>query len=197
MKKIILAVMAGFVLLGFSQQSFAAPMTQVDALIKKLVEKGILTQDDADKIKGEIIDDEKTLREKNAKSDLPQWVQDMKLSGDLRVRYQDSRRHTEDSSDVDRSIGRIRARLGLDTKINDTVKVGIGIAGSETHAGIPAWPDGDNQGKISRRDRRDRGEKRKNGITCRHGNELARRRTDPAPRRISSGTGRDQARAAP
>ncbi len=115
-------VIAGLV---FTQCSFAAT-TQVDSLINKLIEKGILTEKEADQIKGEIVYDEKNIREANMKSDLPQWVQDMKLNGDFRLRHEYSLRN--DSTDVQRNRGRIRYRLGIETKINDKVKVAAGLA---------------------------------------------------------------------
>lgn len=128
MKKISILVMAFAALVCFSRFVYADPTTQVDALIEKLVEKGLITNDDADKIKGQIVYDQKTLHEAEVKKDLPQWVQDMKLSGDLRVRFQNSRRHTEDVNDVDQSIARGRWRLNLETKANDKTKVYFGIA---------------------------------------------------------------------
>ena len=109
-----------------SQNSFSATTTQVDALIKKLVDKGILNEKEAEQIKGEIVSDEKTLREANNKVDIPQWVQDLKVKGDFRLRHEWS--HRNDSTDIDRNRGRIRYRLGLETKINDKVLIGIGLA---------------------------------------------------------------------
>ena len=109
--------------------SFAdGPSTQVDSLIKKLVEKGILSQDEAEKIKGEIVYDEKTLREENVKKDVPEWVQNLKLKGDFRLRHEYS--HKSNAADQDRNRGRIRYRLGLETKINDKVNVAVGLASS-------------------------------------------------------------------
>ncbi len=122
-----------------SQNSFASATTQVDALIKKLVDKGILNEKEAEQIKGEIVSDEKTLREANNKTDIPQWVQDIKLSGDFRLRYDTKHTKTEDDNERDVSRGRIRMRLGLDTNVNDKVKVGIGIATDE------GKPRGNNQ----------------------------------------------------
>ena len=47
-------------LIVWSAQSFAAPpATQVDALIQKLIEKGILSDKEAEQIKGEIVSDER------------------------------------------------------------------------------------------------------------------------------------------
>ncbi len=134
MKRIILvAVMIGSL---FVNQSFAAkPDTQVDALIRKLVEKGVLTDSEATQIKDEIVSDEKVIREDNMKKDIPQWVQDMKLQGDFRLRHEWSKRN--DSSDQYRSRGRIRYRLGIETKINDTTKVALGLASNGGNSRSP------------------------------------------------------------
>ncbi len=108
---------------------FAAD-TQVDALLKKLVEKGLLTEEEGTQMQGEIISDEKNIRETNMKKDLPDWVQNLKLGGDMRVRMQTERR-SDDSANAaqrDRVRGRIRARLNLEAKVNDKAKVVVGIS---------------------------------------------------------------------
>lgn len=113
------------VLFLFCGQSFAASATtQVDALIKKLIEKGILTEDEASAIKDEIVYDEKEIRDSNMKKDIPEWVQNTKLKGDFRVRHEFSRRQ----DNADRNRGRIRYRLGVESNINDKVTVGVGLA---------------------------------------------------------------------
>ena len=126
MKKQVWSLLAAILMIWNSQSFAAAPLTQVDALIKKLIEKGILTEKEADQIKGEIVADEKSIRETNNKTDIPQWVQDLKLKGDFRLRSQWS--HRNDSADQDRNRGRLRYRLGLETKINDKVLVAVGLA---------------------------------------------------------------------
>ena len=126
MKKRVGSLLAAILMIGNSQSFAATPATQVDALIKKLIEKGILSEKEADQIKGEIVADEKTIRETNNKTDIPQWVQDLKLKGDFRIRHEWS--HRSDGTDVDRNRGRLRYRLGLETKINDKVLVAVGLA---------------------------------------------------------------------
>ena len=104
----------------------AGPTTQVDALIEKLIEKGILTKDEADSLKSEITHDAGTLNEAAVKKGVPEWAQNIKISGDMRVRLQDERR--EGSTAQDRVRGRYRARLNLEAKVNDKAKAVIGIA---------------------------------------------------------------------
>src|SRR3989338_4077692 len=114
----------GIIGLWIAPPSFATS-TSVDALIDKLVEKGILTEKEADSLELEIAGDEKMMREEGFQQGLPEWVKNAKLKGDFRARYQYERKQ----NDLDaRTRGRIRYRLGLDTKVNDQIKVGLGIA---------------------------------------------------------------------
>jgi hypothetical protein len=106
--------------------------TQVDALIHKLVQKGILSETEAEGLKEEVALDEKKAMDDQAKKTVPSWVQDVKVGGDLRVRHQWE--HRNDAADLDRNRGRIRARVNLETKINDKAKAVIGIA---TDGGTP------------------------------------------------------------
>ncbi len=106
----------------------AGPDTQVDALIEKLVDKGILSKDEADVLKSRIVYDAKTIQENNMKTGMPDWVQNTKLTGDFRVRNQWEHRVNDASSGNGRDRGRIRARLGLETKVNDQFKMAVGIA---------------------------------------------------------------------
>jgi phosphate-selective porin len=66
MRKVILVAMTVVLLFGFAGTGLSAS-TEVDALIEKLVEKGILTRTEAIKLKGEIAQDEKTAQEERAK----------------------------------------------------------------------------------------------------------------------------------
>lgn len=108
---------------------FAA--TQVDALIEKLVEKGILTRQEGIALKEEIAEDEKIMLKEHFKDNLPQWVRDMKIKGDMRVRYQYEKREGSNlnmGKTTERQRGRFRLRLGAETNVNDQVKANFGIA---------------------------------------------------------------------
>lgn len=117
---LILGLLAG--VFGFSSTAQAG---RIDILVERLVEKGVLTP-----MEGSLIIDE-TKQEvakdlAQGKSDLlPAWVQRMKLSGDLRVRYQWQKRK---GSANDRHRGRYRFRIGVTTQIVDMVEVGFGLA---------------------------------------------------------------------
>ncbi|MBI5206494.1 MAG: hypothetical protein HY934_01760, partial [Candidatus Firestonebacteria bacterium] len=82
--------------------------TQVDALIEKMVEKGIINRAELLKLKEDIIDDEKIAAEENIDKILPSWVKKTKLKGDFRFRHQ--REKVENSTERFRK--RIRFRLG-------------------------------------------------------------------------------------
>jgi len=97
---------------------------EIDILVEKLVEKGILSPGEARAI---LIETKEEVRKDLAKGELetlPKWIQNTKIKGDLRLRYQ-----WEDKHDTpDRHRGRYRFRLGLETKVNETVKVAAGLA---------------------------------------------------------------------
>jgi polyhydroxyalkanoate synthesis regulator phasin len=127
MKNRFLTALIASLTLVMPQLSFAAS-TQVDSLIEKLVEKGVLDKQEARSLRMEIAEDAKVINEDAAKSQIPEWVQNTKLKGDARVRYQYERRANDTES---RTRGRVRLRVGLDSKINDQWKMGAGLASSE------------------------------------------------------------------
>ena len=121
MKKIVLTLTAVVI---FSWQGLSlADTSSVDALIQKLEDKGILTDQDANQIKGEIASDEKTSQETTFKSLLPDWLNSMKLTGDFRLRYQYQRRDVGAAGTIfPRDRGRYRGRLQVEDQVNDKVK---------------------------------------------------------------------------
>ena len=120
-------------LLFISHTVFAG---EIDLLVQKLVEKGVLSAGEAQQIVTETKEEMKK-EIAQAKSDaLPQWVQTMKLKGDFRLRYQydHAKRLAADNQSPrnDQQRARIRTRLGLESKVNDKLKVGVGIATGTT-----------------------------------------------------------------
>lgn len=105
---------------------------EVDRLVDRLVQKGVLSANEAEFIK-EDHDLESTSEEKNVSQrplleDLPDWVKTMRLQGDLRLRYQDERRENYlSSNEVSRTEGKARFRLGIESAVSETVKIGAGI----------------------------------------------------------------------
>lgn len=105
---------------------------EVDVLLQKLVEKGILSSTEAQEVRTET--NEEVAKQKKvadgeyaelAKKSMPDWVKNIKLKGDFRLRYQ--YQHTNDALN-DRHRARIRLRLGAEGKVNDKLMVGVGIA---------------------------------------------------------------------
>jgi len=122
MKKIIFIAIAGIIVsLAIAKQSFAG---EIDILVDKLVEKGILSP-----VEAQIILDEtkQEVAKEVAQGEsyvLPKWVQNIKFKGDLRTRYQwEERKGSEE-----RHRARIRSRLGSEMKVTDSVKVAAGLA---------------------------------------------------------------------
>ncbi|HLD88434.1 MAG TPA: putative porin [Candidatus Omnitrophota bacterium] len=108
-----------------------AAESQVDKLVAKLVQKGILTTEEAMELKQEVALEAKQgtgAAQQSVKSEVPEWVQNTRLTGDFRVRNQLEHRRTEGPSEVTRDRVRMRARLGLETKVNDRFKMAVGIA---------------------------------------------------------------------
>jgi hypothetical protein len=127
---------------------------EVDILVEKLVERGMLTKQDGEsvlkEIKQEAVKQEKekeTTKAAGKETESPDWVKNLpdwiknppdwikntKFSGDFRLRYDRLDREPASSTtpDVARDRARFRLRLGAETQIIDDVKVGFGLATSE------------------------------------------------------------------
>lgn len=111
--------------LFFARISFAG---EIDILVQKLVEKGVLTPGEAQQIVTETKEEVKKEIASGKSYALPAWVQNIKLKGDLRLRYQYKHSKTTLDAQRDSHVGRVRARLGLEAKINEKLIAGIGMA---------------------------------------------------------------------
>ncbi|MDD5465813.1 MAG: putative porin [Candidatus Omnitrophica bacterium] len=127
MKRLLIAVLLGtFCLMSAGVRvSYAG---EIDLLLQKLVDKGVLTGAEAQQVKLETQEQVKKEIAQGKYSSLPAWVQNIKLKGDLRLRYQNQ--HEKNNADIqkDANIGRVRMRLGLEAKVNDKILAGVGIA---------------------------------------------------------------------
>ena len=87
MKKFLTAfVLGGFIALNLGMCfSYAG---EIDLLLQKLVDKGVLTAGEAQQIGTETKEQVKSEIAKGKYSSLPEWVQNIKMKGDFRVRYQ-------------------------------------------------------------------------------------------------------------
>jgi len=132
-----------FALLATALLAWSAPARagEVDILVQKLVEKGVLNQQDADVILQETkVEAEKERKETVAATKeallngkdgpfmlaeaVPAWIKNTQIKGDFRLRYES----VERDGQTDRHRGRYRFRLGFVTKVNDKVEVGYGLA---------------------------------------------------------------------
>jgi hypothetical protein len=127
MKKLLVTALLGiFCLMSTGiQASYAG---EIDLLLEKLVEKGVLTGAEAQQVKIETQEQVKKEIAQGSYSSLPQWVQNTKIKGDLRVRFQNLHQKNTGNISKNTTIGRVRLRLGLESKVNDKLKVGVGIA---------------------------------------------------------------------
>ncbi|MBI5374123.1 MAG: putative porin [Candidatus Schekmanbacteria bacterium] len=137
-----------FAFLFFTTLSFAS---EVEILVKKLVQKGILTEEEAKEMLSETKAEESKQKEAQketvkeevktemAKTQevlkntiLPTWVKNTTFSGDVRLRYAYDRMKDdiagEDTNFADRQRLRFRLRYGFETVVNDKVKVGLRFA---------------------------------------------------------------------
>src|SRR6266704_6258192 len=101
-----LSVIVASFLLALSSASLKAQ--SADALIDKLVEKGILTVKEANELREE--SDKNFSQAYSVKSGMPDWVTALKFNGDFRGRYEGF--YSENPAFVDRSRLRYRVRFG-------------------------------------------------------------------------------------
>jgi hypothetical protein len=97
---------------------------EMDILLKKLVEKKILTSEEAKSILEETkkeLQKEMEVKKEVKEVKLPRFVQTINVKGDVRLRYQGERK-TEEAA---RHRGRIRLRIGVESQVTDNIKAGF------------------------------------------------------------------------
>lgn len=150
MKKITLIVCLMGALL-FNYGIVPSKAAEVDVLINKLVEKGLLTNEEATQLLKEMQKEgtrqETTVKEtaekvaketaqKTVKKEseswakLPKWVSRLHFKGDFRLRYQYQDKKLDDGTKTKRNRGRYRWRFGVvaDVTKDRKVRVGFGLA---------------------------------------------------------------------
>jgi len=128
-------IVAGVFLCGAASTPLQAQ--SADALIDKLVEKGILTTREARELREEA--DLGFTRASAAKTGLPEWVSQLKIYGDVRGRIESI--SVDEPGVVDRLRYRGRARIGITAKMLENFEAGIRLSTSD--------PDGTNGDPIS------------------------------------------------
>ncbi len=139
-------VLAAAVLL---QTGLAQASSETDALLNKLVEKGILTVSEAQEVRNEAAGGSKeraTAQEADVKetaSKMPggSWLSTVKWSGDLRLRHETQFRDTSSSGadTPNRNRERFRLRFGFTAKPMDPLEIGVRL-GTGT-SGDPIAPN--------------------------------------------------------
>lgn len=97
---------------------------EVDMLLDKLVEKGVLTRQEAADLRSEVAEFKDASNKQLAKEIVPKWAQNISMSGDLRLRHESFWRDT----DPDRHRERVRLRLGLKGSISEQLEAGVRLA---------------------------------------------------------------------
>jgi len=131
--------------------ALGAPQSQAqsqDALLDKLVSKGVLTQTEAEQLKDEA--DSGYRKAFQAKTGMPDWVTSLKMGGDFRARYENftADKFTTDATPVpgNRQRYRYRLRYGVVATLNDNIEIGFRLAsGDATAAGGLIDPISTNQ----------------------------------------------------
>lgn len=109
-----------------------------DALIDKLVDKGILTVKEANDLREET--DKNFNSAYSVKSGMPDWVTSFKINGDMRGRYEGFFYPDNEAQIVDRNRWRYRARLGFVANIKDNFEVGLRLTSSEAVGAVGGDP---------------------------------------------------------
>jgi hypothetical protein len=112
----------------------SAQAGEIDLLLQKLVEKGVITAGEAQQIGTETKEQVKKEIAKGTYSSLPAWVQNTKLKGDFRLRLQNNHPKVTGNTENERLRARLRLRLGLESKVNDKLLVAFGLATGTTDA---------------------------------------------------------------
>lgn len=121
----------------------SATLASSDALLKKLVEKKILTQEEADELREELKKEDAQTVELYDKTKVGSWIREMKWYGDLRVRAeyfgfeQDPTKAPgiKLNGDTDRLRYRLRLRFGVEAELEKWATIGVRLATGEEVTG--------------------------------------------------------------
>jgi hypothetical protein len=112
-------------ILGLAIAAGPASASEVDMLIEKLAQKGLLTRIEAETMRGDIEMAEKASYIKHREESNP-WLDGLTQKGDIRLRYEGFSREDEDSSDRNRF--RARVRWGVEKQFSNEWKAGFRLA---------------------------------------------------------------------
>lgn len=117
----VVLCIGAFLMTGIAHASGATTQAEIEQL-KSLIEKQSQTinqlKDRLNQIetKQKDVEVEVTNQKKELSAKLPNWVKNIRLHGDFRYRHE----YINESGKKDRTRHRIRARIGMDAKVNDT-----------------------------------------------------------------------------
>ena len=125
-------LIVGWLAWGLTAPTVSWASSETDALIKKLVEKKILTVEEAQEIRHEVAAEAAATpkaREADTKEPVKKmaggsWLDTVKWSGDFRLRHENQFRDPA----VDRARERMRLRVGLTAKPVDPLLIGVRLA---------------------------------------------------------------------
>jgi hypothetical protein len=109
----------------------SAHAQSADALIDKLVDKGVLTLKEARELRDEA--DKNFTTAYSVKSGMPEWVTSLRLNGDLRGRFEGF--YADNPAFVDRNRFRYRLRAGFTAVLKDQFEIGFRLTSSENASG--------------------------------------------------------------
>lgn len=118
-----LSMLASF--LGLAAVAGPARASEVDMLIEKLAQKGLLTRIEAETMRGDIEMAEKASYIKHREESNP-WLEGLTQKGDARLRYEAFSREDEDAADRNRF--RARLRWGVEKQFDSEWKAGFRLA---------------------------------------------------------------------
>jgi hypothetical protein len=107
----------------------ASAESEVDILLNKLVDKGVLSNVEAGQIRREISETKEARNKELAKEIVPASARNWKWGGDIRLRDEIRNRQT---TGADSHRTRIRFRYGAEGKVNDQLKAKFRIATGDT-----------------------------------------------------------------
>ncbi|HJX30943.1 MAG TPA: putative porin [Thermodesulfobacteriota bacterium] len=120
----LIAIMVGTIFFVFIATTRFSHANEIETLLNKLVEKGVLTGAEAQAVLVETREEERKKIAQRKHDILPEWIQKTKFTGDFRLREQ----YEKNNAKEDRWRTRIRYRLGIESQVADKFKVGFGIA---------------------------------------------------------------------
>ena len=131
MKKHLVFLGVALTIIGLCRASVFAG--EMDVLVNKLVEKGVLSEGEAQQLLTETKEEARKEIAQGKNEILPKWLQTTRFSGDMRIRYQGETK----TGSKHRDRGRYRLRYGFEMKPNELMKAGFKMATGENKTNGP------------------------------------------------------------